>query len=151
MANSGFETAIRSAADDYWERPAKLSLRFLFAALILTACAARAGKFDGQFHGGINGTQSALVVQAPGTQLQGEIDAGRYRYVLFGKTDGKRAQGQLNDPQTGAAMMFRLAPDASGLLLTILSTDYSTGQTREIPTRLSPVGAGAATVPPEGG
>ena len=45
-------------------------------------------------------------------------------------------------------MMFRLTPDASGLMLTILSMDYSTGQTQEIPIRFSPMGTGATETAP---
>ncbi len=76
---------------------------------------------DGQYQGDINGTPATLQVQSSGQQMQGEINASGYIYLLQGQSDGKMAEGQLQDQQTGATMSFSLQTSDNQAQLTLMS------------------------------
>ncbi len=75
--------------------------------------------WDGNFNGNIAGTHSILSLTQKANQITGKIDAGGYVYNLQGKINGKNAQGQINDPQTGGSMAFQASLQGSTINLTM--------------------------------
>lgn len=124
---------------------------YVVVAAVAAAAAVQAQGLNGRYQGSIEGTPTTLVVQSQGGQLQGEVDASGYRYLLAGQTDGTRAQGQLRDPQANAAMQFRLEPDGSGLVLVIVAQDPFSGQVQELPIRFTSANGAAAVGGPLAG
>lgn len=98
-----------------------IRMRKFLPLLMLAISASASGAIDGHYQGLIEGTPATLQLQSSGNQMQGEIDASGYRYLLQGQTDGNSAQGQLQDPQTGAILPFNLQTAGNEVQLVLMS------------------------------
>lgn len=86
----------------------------LFAFLVGNVGAAT---LDGLYHGMINGVPSSLDLQVADDQLNGEIDAGGYKYTLHGRISGPAAEGVFSDPASGGSGNFRAMQDGDRVRL----------------------------------
>ncbi len=80
---------------------------------------AAANGWAGTFSGNFNGTPTTMTLQLNGNQLQGDINAGGYRYSLTGNISGQQSEGRFVDPQTQGAMNYQASLNGNQLTLSI--------------------------------
>ena len=63
--------------------------------------------WSGTYNGNISGTPAIMTLQQNGNQLNGQIDAGGYIYILKGTANDNKSEGQVTDPQTQGVMAYQ--------------------------------------------
>lgn len=89
------------------------------ALLLLLWWSLSIAALDGIYHGTINGTPSTLRLMSNQGRLEGEIDAGGYRYRLTGTSVGAHGQGVFSDPNTGGSGQFEARKQGHSVTLKI--------------------------------
>lgn len=113
------------------------TLIFCFLVFLSIQAQKSSSSWSGVFSGNIEGTPSTLQINANGTGLSGNIDAGGYKYVLKGTINEKNASGTINDPQTGGQLQFEASLAGETIDLVIFSQSPGFGNPQRLSLRFT--------------